>query len=190
MRQASARWGVSAALALLVCAWVTGPIGAVETERLAGEYQVKAAYILNFAKFVEWPTTAFASADAPVVIGVYGQDPFGDALDGTIRDKKLGGRPLVIRRATNMADLRTSHIVFVKAGPHETLPALLAQLQGASVLTVGENERFIESGGVVRFDVADGRVGFTIDIGAAGRAQLTISSQLLRLAKVTGQTKR
>ncbi|MGE3177555.1 MAG: YfiR family protein [Vicinamibacterales bacterium] len=161
-----------------------------EADRLAGEYQVKAAYLFNFAKFVEWPAEAFASPDAPVVIGIYGPDPFGAALESLVRDKKLAGRPLAIRRSSAMGDLRASHLVFVNAPSADTLPALLAQLAGASVLTVGEHERFIESGGVVRFELNDGRVGFTIDVGAASRSRLTISSQLLRLARATGRAPR
>jgi hypothetical protein len=184
MRLAAASLG----LGICLCAPMVGR--GAEPERLAGEYQVKAAYLFNFAKFVEWPVGAFATPDAPLVIGIYGPDPFGAALEALVRDKRVAGRPLVIRRSGSITDLRTSHLVFVSATAKDALPAVLARLSGATVLTVGEDERFIESGGVVRFELVDGRVGFTIDVGAASRARLTISSQLLRLARVTGQSRR
>lgn len=147
------------------------------------EYQVKAAYLFNFAKFVEWPAASFATTDAPLVIGVYGADPFGPALDTLVRDKRIGGRPLQIRRSVRMQDLRSSHIVFVGQST-EPLSTSLQQLAGASVLTVGQAEGFLAEGGIILFEIADGRVVFTIHADAASRANLVVSSQLLRLARV------
>jgi hypothetical protein len=152
------------------------------------EYQVKAAYLYNFAKFVEWPSAAFSTPDAPLVIGVYGEDPFGPALDALVRDKTVKGRRCVIRRSVRMRDLRSSHVVFVGASQEPAAQAL-KELEGTSVLVVGEHADLLENGGMVLFSVDDGRVVFTIHVGAAAKAHLTISSQLLRLARVTGLPK-
>jgi hypothetical protein len=179
---------IGCGLGLAACV-VAGPrVGLAESKPLVSEYQVKAAYLFNFAKFVEWPASSFATPESPMVIGVYGRDPFGALLDTLVHDKKIGGRPLLVRRASSMPELRSSHLLFVGASS-ESLSTALAQLADAPALTIGEHERFIESGGMIRFDAADGRVVFTIDVGAAGRARLSISSQLLKLARVTGQSR-
>lgn len=173
--------------ALVACAAVFAMAVTVRGGAL-DEYQVKAAYLYNFAKFVEWPAAAFGAPDAPLVIGVYGDDPFGPALDALVRDKTVKGRRCVIRRSVRMRDLRTSHVVFIGASP-EPVAQALKELDGTSVLTVGEGPRLLDEGGIVAFSVEDGRVIFTIHVGAAARAHLSISSQLLRLARVTGLPK-
>lgn len=152
------------------------------------EYQVKAAYLYNFAKFVEWPADAFASPAAPLVVGIYGNDPFGATLDNLLRDKRVSGRSFQVRRSTRMQDLRNSHIVFVGEG-REPLAAAMATLTGTAVLTVGQSSDFLASGGIVLFQIEDGRVIFTIDATAASKAHLAISSQLLRLARLNGAPK-
>ncbi len=174
--------------ALVACAAALALTVTVRGGGALDEYQVKAAYLYNFAKFVEWPASAFSAPDAPLVIGVYGDDPFGPALDALVRDKTVKGRRCVIRRSVRMRDLRTSHVVFVGASP-EPVAQALRELDGTSVLTVGESPRLLDEGGIVAFSVDDGRVVFAIHVGAAARAHLTISSQLLRLAKVTGLPK-
>jgi hypothetical protein len=173
----------------MVCAAIlAAAVAARAADRALDEYQVKAAYLYNFAKFVEWPAAAFAAPDAPLVIGVFGEDPFGPALDELVRDKTVKGRRCVVRRSVRMRDLRSSHIVFIGASP-EPVAQALRELEGASVLTVGESPRLLDEGGIVLFSVDGGRVAFTVHVGAAARARLTISSQLLRLARVTGLPK-
>ena len=149
------------------------------------EYQVKAAYLYNFAKFVEWPADAFASPTAPMVIGVYGIDPFGPTLDNLLRDKKVAGRSFQVRRSTRIQELRNSHILFVGEG-QDAPSALIRTLAGASVLTVGQSPDFLRDGGIVLFQIEDGRVVFSIDSAAAAKAHLSISSQLLRLSRLNG----
>ncbi len=181
-RRAPRRWRRAAACLALALAVAFGgrqPAGAAGRD----EYQVKAAYLYNFAKFVDWPADAFALPTSPLVIGVYGTDPFGSTLDDLLRDKQVGGRPFQIRRSVRMPDLRNSHIVFV-GDAAEPVAAALGELAGTSVLTVGQGPRFLEEGGMVMLQVEQGRVVFAIDDIRASQARLTISSQLLRLARL------
>lgn len=173
-------------MAAVVAATLSGTLGApLRAAPPVDQYQVKAAYLYNFAKFVEWPADAFASPTAPLVLGIYGADPFGATIDTLLRDKKVGTRPFAVRRSSRMHDLRSSHIVFVGEG-REPVATALAALAGSSALTVGQSDEFLAVGGMVWFQIEEGRVVFTIEAATAARARLTISSQLLRLSRPVG----
>jgi uncharacterized protein DUF4154 len=143
------------------------------------EYQVKAAFIYNFAKFVEWPGDASGNS---FDICVAGSDPFGAALDGIIRGKALDGRPLSVRRLKRTEDALTCRLLFFGAMNHRNASLLLTQLRNQPVLTVGEGREFPAQGGIVGFYVLDQRVRFEINREAAARAHLKISSKLLSVA--------
>jgi hypothetical protein len=149
-----------------------------------GEYRVKAAFLYNFAKFVEWPEGAFADAGAPLVIGILGEDPFEDALDGVIRGKTASGRALAVKRSKDLQGVGACHILFISSSERKRIEQIVEGLQGASVLTVGETEAFTRLGGVVGFVVEEGRVRFEINADSAERARLRVSSKLLALARV------
>ncbi len=148
------------------------------------EYQIKAAFLYNFAKFVEWPGDAFSDSRAPIMLGIVGGDPFGKALDGVILGKTVNGRSLVVRRFRRGEDLRTCHILFVSFSERKRLPHILESLKGSSVLTVGETDGFVHSGGVVQFLLEESRVRFEINPDAAARVRLKISSKLLAVARI------
>ena len=148
------------------------------------EYQVKAAFLYNFAKFVEWPADAFADSSAALIIGVVGDDPFGAALDKTVLGKTVRGRRLEIARYAGIRDIQHCHILFVAASEERQLAAILHKVGSSHVLTVGETRDFAASGGIVNFVVTNYRVGFQINVAAAQRARLRISSRLLRLAEI------
>jgi hypothetical protein len=148
------------------------------------EYQVKAAYLVNFLKFVDWPEDAFGDPLAPIVIGVVGDDPFGVALPEVVVGKTVQGRDLVIRIYHTGEDLRGAHLLFISASERKRLPTILSALRGSSVLTVGDTEGFLESGGMIEFVPENNRVRFAINVEAANRAHLKMSSKLLSLAKV------
>ncbi len=150
----------------------------------ATEYQVKAAFLFNFAKFVEWPADAFASADAPLQICVLGQDPFGHDFEQTIEDKTVNGHRLEIIHPSGVPQARACQIIFVAAseGPH--LREILRDLRGASVLTVGDAAGFARMGGIINFVLDDSRVRFEINLKAAERAHLKLSARLLTVAKL------
>jgi len=149
------------------------------------EYQVKAAYLFNFLKFVEYPGESFADPLAPIVIGVVGEDPFGNALPQVVIGKTVQGRDLVIRVYRAGEDLRGAHILFISASERKRLPMILSGLRGSSVLTVGDTAGFLEAGGMIQFLNENGRVRFAIDVDATSRARLKLSSKLLSLAKVS-----
>jgi hypothetical protein len=144
------------------------------------EYPVKAAYIYNFSRFVEWP--ADGQRGSSVEICVFGEDPFGRALERAIANKSLNGRPLLVARIERLKDLRPCPILFVSSSEAERVGDVLAAIRGAPVLTVGESENFARLGGVVGFFLDGGRVRFEINLAAAADARLKISSQLLRVA--------
>jgi YfiR/HmsC-like len=150
------------------------------------EYQVKAAYLFNFLKFVEYPGESFADPLAPIVIGVVGDDPFGNALPQVVLGKTVQGRDLVIRMYRSGEDLRGAHILFISASERRRLPMILTSLHGSSVLTVADTEGFLDAGGMIQFLTENGRVRFAINVDATGRAKLKMSSKLLSLAKVVG----
>jgi len=157
----------------------------------SSEYLIKAGFIYNFAKFVEWPSAAFSQADSPIVIGVLGTDPFGNVLDRIVEDKKLGPRGFVVRRykwGKDVKELRDCKILFVSASERTHVDEILQSVKGLPILTVGETPGFAERGGVIRFTLEDNRVRFEVNVAAAHQADLNISSRLLTLAKIIPQT--
>jgi len=144
--------------------------------------QVKAAFLYNFAKFVEWPGAAFDSADAPFVLGVLGSDSVGAAARELLRGKTVKGRPLVVREVADPEAARGCHLLFVGRNEEGRLEAILAALRGAPVLVISDMERFAERGGMIELLTVGQKIRFVIDAAAARAAGLTLSSQLLELA--------
>jgi hypothetical protein len=150
----------------------------------SSEYLIKAGFIYNFAKFVEWPSATFAQPDSPIVIGVLGTDPFGNVLDRIVEDKKIGPRGFAVKRYKWGKDCK---ILFVSASERAHIDEILQSVKGLPILTVGETPGFAERGGVIRFTLEDNRVRFEVNVDAAHRADLNISSRLLTLAKIIPQ---
>jgi YfiR/HmsC-like len=170
----------AAAILLLIC------LGTLRQAVYAGstppEYLIKAAYLYHFAMFVDWPAEAFSNKNSPIIIGIVGNDPFGPALDDTVRDKRIDGRPLVIKRLDWTQDLRQCHILFLADGSRIT--DVVRRVSGLSVLIVGETQDLASHGAVINFRIEGNRVRFDINVDAAKRSHLTISSQLLNLARI------
>lgn len=148
------------------------------------EYQLKAVFLFNFAQFVEWPPSAFPDSTTPLIIGVLGEDPFGPYLDETVRDEKVNDRPLVVRRYRDVDEITTCHILFVSRREKARLGAILGSLKGRSVLTVSDADRFASQGGMIRFVTERGRIRLRVNLEAAQAAHLTLSSKLLRPARI------
>jgi hypothetical protein len=153
------------------------------------EYQVKAVFLYNFSRFVEWPQSAFADPKAPFVLGVFGFDPFGRDLDEAVRGESVRGRPLVVRRVRSAAEAGDCQIVFIHRSESGRLPALLAALDRRSTLTVSDSDE-ADVGVMIRLITQQGRIRLRIDVDSARAAQLTISSNLLRSAEIVGATGR
>jgi len=164
------------------------------------EYQVKAAFLYNFIKFVDWPKEKMADSNEPIIIGIMGKDPFGDDLD-PIKDKQAKDRKIAIKRFKGFKELKKSsekdktklqqeiealrkcHLLFVCSSEKKNFEQIIETLKGSSVLTVEETAGFLESGGIINFLMEEKKVRFEINVTAAKRAKLEIRAQLLRLAK-------
>jgi len=177
-------WRRGVLLLMAEMVWVLSATPASAQTARAPEYSLKAAYLFNFTQFIEWPSNCFVSAEAPIIIGVLGEDPFGGALDQAIRDKTLRGRPFEIRRSRRLGDLGGCHMVFVCASEAKRVPEILAANNKKSVVTISDLDRFGEQGGIIGFYTENNRLRFQINVGAAERAGIKISSQLLRLGTI------
>ncbi len=144
------------------------------------EYRVKAAYLLNFTRYVEWP----ASTDSTnrLSICVLGTDPFGRILDATVAGRTSQGRPLQVRRIQSASEASGCEVVFVSRETWRRNPGTLKALGNAGSLTVGESEQFARGGGVIGFVILDETVRFVVNDEARDRAGLRISSRMLSLA--------
>lgn len=152
-------------------------------EAVSKEYQIKAAYLYNFAKFVEWPASSFTNAQAPLVIGVCGPNPFGNELQAIARNHQINGRDIQIRPVATAAEAGAVHLLFFSAAEDKVVAEKLAALKGAGVLTVGESKPFIAAGGMIAFVREGDKVRFEINAAAAEQHGLKISAQLLKLAR-------
>jgi hypothetical protein len=170
---------------LLLCAAFVCfiPIRALATE--PSEYEVKAAFVYNFIKFVEWPSHSFTAEDSPFVVGVLGQDPMNDALE-SLRGKTAQGRKLAVKRFNRMGDLDRCHVLYVGRSEKEQIAAVLKATTNLNVLTVADMKGFAQAGGVVNFITQENRISFEINVGTAERAGLKVSSKLLKLARIVG----
>ena len=152
--------------------------------RPSSEYELKAAFLFNFAKFVDWPSNSFANPADAFSVCIVGADPFGRALDDALLGKTVEQHPVSIIRVRRVGDLTHCQILFVPASESRLLPEILAKLRGQCVLVIGETDDFASSGGVIQFTLEENRVRFFINTDAADRAGLKISSKLLALAKI------
>jgi hypothetical protein len=156
-----------------------------QTPPAAGEYDVKAAFLVNFGGFVHWPDSVFADEHAPFVICIYGDNPFGAAFD-PFRERTVGGRPLAVRAAASPAPApKDCQILFVSGSERARLPAILRELERSAVLTVSDVEDFAHGGGVIQLLTRDKKIRFAVNRAAADAAGLKIDARLLRLAEPT-----
>jgi hypothetical protein len=166
---------------------ITGPIFGADPAQKAPrprfkEYQVKAAYLLNFTRYIDWPAKSFKEADSPFVICILGQDRFGEDLRTLVSNGVVEGRKIALRRINSADQARDAQIVFISQSERNRTAEILQSLKGAPVLTVGETEGFLQAGGMVNFRIEDESALLDIDRAAAEKAGLKISSKLLQIA--------
>ncbi len=149
------------------------------------EYQVKAVFLSKFASFVTWPNQAFPDAKAPLTIGIWGVDPFGQHLAEAIQGEVIHGRPLTILRLQKDEDAAGCQILFIREKDMNRLSQILSPLKAKPVLTVGEVSQFTRRGGIVNFTLTEGRVQLEINPDEAARAGLKINSKLLSVATIS-----
>jgi hypothetical protein len=181
----SGNWCLSrfagAAMLLLAFSHIPGGLGqnnAKARNDAPGEYDVKGAFLLNFARFVEWPRTSERGA-SPLSICILGDDPFRDSLNRLVSGESIGSRPLVVKHLGKWSD--ACEILFIPAS-YPSQASLLAEI-GPGVLTVGETPEFLRDGGIISFAVVGQRVRFDINRQAADRSGLRLSSRLLGVAR-------
>ena len=147
------------------------------------EYQVKAAFLYNFVKFVEWPSVLSESNQKPIVIGILGPDPFGPVLDQTFADKMVKGRRFELRRYRDVQELQLPHVLFVSPAMKRDWSKVLGAVQGTPVMTVSDEGGFVKSGGIIELLLEDNKIRFDINLNEGKRSGLKISAQLLQLAR-------
>ena len=147
------------------------------------EYQLKAAFLLNFAKFIDWPQAAFKEPRSPIVICVFGEDPFDRSIDEVVRGQTLGERPFAVKRVAQIQKDEPCHILFVRSVERERFERILGGVKNLPILTVGEDEEFARASGMINFIVENNKIRFEVNLETAERAGLKFSSRLLQLAK-------
>lgn len=147
----------------------------------ATEYEVKAAYLYNFGKFVQWPASQRQGMKT-FDLCVLGKDPFGAALDRVVSGAVMAGRPVQARRLAAPAEASSCHILFITAGDDSHVAEALSILERADVLTVSDAPQFVRRGGMIQFVRQGGRVRFEVNLSRAQDVGLMLSSELLRVA--------
>jgi len=173
-------------MSLALCCDQT-PLGAQEDEEMSAsrEHQIKAAYLYQFGRYVDWPAKSFSSPKAPFVIGVLDQDPLIPDLEQIARIKKIQDRPIKIRRFSSASDIRACNILYLPAAlAPEAQADVIRKVGRQGVLLVGDSPGFLDRGGIMQFVVEDNRIRLVISRKAAEHAGLTISAKLLQVARV------
>lgn len=193
-RLAASRRGFGRWLVMMVVLLAWSPAGLPQRgsaeESGRAEYTVKAAVLLNFARFTEWPAKAFSSPEAPLVVGVLGRDSFGTELEQLMAGQSVKNRRIEVRRLSSDPELDQCHVLFVAASERRRYREIFARVGQQSILTVGETDDFSEAGGVLHLFVKreSNTVKFNVNLDAAKPAQLKFSASLLKLAdKVRGR---
>jgi hypothetical protein len=146
------------------------------------EYHVKALFLYNFAKYVDWPAQTFSTTNAPITIGVLGQNNFGDDLKSAVAGKTINGRKIIILQIENESDCGKCQILFISNSEDERVADILSKIKTLPILTVGESDPFFQQGGIIHFALKDGKVRLEINLAAARSAKVQISSKLLSVA--------
>ena len=146
------------------------------------EYQVKAAFLLNFTKFIEWPSEAFETADSPLSICILGDDPFGNALDQSVEGETVGSRKITVQRLPRAPAPKSCQVLFISKS-EKGVPDLLASL-GTGVLTVSDRDGFLREGGIISLVIENRHVRFDVSQRAATKALLTMSARMLNVARI------
>jgi len=184
---ASGRSGI-----FLLVAWIalTGAPRAQTGPPPSFEYEVKASFVYTVAKFVDWPEGSFDDPGAALVFGILGDDPIEELLRRTVAGKSVGGHPVEVIRLKESGDPGPCHVLFISRSEAARVDEVIERLGSSSVLTVGEFDRFAQRGGVLRLRLEENMVRFEVNVDAAHRARLQISSKILKLGTIVRDRKR
>ncbi|HVT88854.1 MAG TPA: YfiR family protein [Tepidisphaeraceae bacterium] len=173
-----------ASLTVVLILSLASPSRALADEATEREYQVKAAMIFNFAQFTEWPADTFQNDGAPFIFATVGTDPFHGTLEQSLAGKIFGGRPVTVVHFASVKEIRPCQVLFVSKDQDANLKQIMQIVRSKPTLTVGETDAFPWSGGVIRFYMEDNKIRFEINPKAAMEARLTISSKMMKLARI------
>ena len=176
-------------VSILTCAGMAAALTSPCEQARGREYELKAAFLYNFARYVKWPKDRAARKHS-LVLGVLGRDPFGPHLDVLEKDRTIKGKKIVVRRFRTMTDYVACQILFVSSSEARRLEAALEQVKGSHVLVVSDTPGFAQRGVTINFIVERRKVGFEVNVDAAKREGLKISSKLLRLAEIVRDHRR
>jgi hypothetical protein len=179
-RQSPRVWRLAICIAVILSARLYLPCPLAAQKNKPQEYEVKAAYLYNFGRFVEWP--ASGNTSDTFAICVLGQDPFGSYLDAVVAGEAINNRKLIARRIATARDAISCQILFISDSESAHVKEILAALEKTTVLTVSDVRNFTVVGGMIQFLVVDNRVRFSVNLAACEKAGLTLSSQLLKVA--------
>jgi hypothetical protein len=172
---------------LLLAAWglisAAPPLVRAQSEENA-QYRIKLAFLYQFTQFVQWPSDAFPQANTPFVVCIVGEDPFDPDQEQDLRSRSIDKHPMVIKGVKQGANLRACHMVFATAPESRQVASIVDSLKGSSVLTIGETKGFAERGGIINFTIEENKLHFEINLDAAKRTPLRISSKVLALARI------
>jgi hypothetical protein len=172
------------ALLVLAGGWIADTTASFAQEALPSEYAVKAAFLVNFPKYVEWPAVAFAGPESPVVIAVLGETKMAEEIQTVIVGRTVNGRKIVLKRVASGQDPGACQVVFISAAEQQHSPDLLARLKSAGILTVGESGDFLDSGGIINLAHRDQKIALEVNLTAARDAGIKISAKLLGVASM------
>lgn len=170
------------AIVLYLCFFFINAIHA--QEKPAPANQVKAAFLYNFTRFVNWPASSFSSSSDPFIIGIIGNDPFGQYIEELVKGEKIGNHPIIIKRYYSLENIEDSHILFINTSDRDRIRRILSIVRNKSILTVSDTENFTDFGGAVHFYRHENKIRLKINISSAKNSRLEISSKLLSLAEI------
>ena len=151
---------------------------------VTSEYEIKAAYLYNFSKFIEWPGSSMKQTQGTFIIGVLGKDPFGGFLEQVIEGKNVRGAIMTIKRFHRLDELQYCNILFISASETSNLSKIFDSLKNENILTVSDMPEFIRNGGMIQLYAENNKIRFAIHVGATERSNLKLSAKLLNLAKI------
>jgi hypothetical protein len=169
---------------MLVAGGTLGTLAGFTAEAPPSEYQVKAAFLINFPKYAEWPAEAFAETNSPIVIATLGETKVTAELQKLILGRTVNGREIVLKSLATGEEPGVCHILFISAAGQQHSPGLLAKLNRTGILTVGESDAFLESGWILNLARRDQKIGLEVNLDAASSSRIKISSKLLSVANV------
>ncbi len=160
------------------------PTKAGGQEDVVDEYKLKAAMLYHLTRFVEWPPTAYLDHHSPILLCILGRDPFANSINSTLPEETDNGRLVLIRHLQSEKEIPGCHILYISSSERKTADRIFSTLNGSSILTVGEMAQFAAHGGMIQFSLEEQHVRFDINLDAASRAGIKISSKLLALAQI------